>query len=58
MLAIVPLVESEFSISELSFNFGDFRNLLNSEIDKYTNTGMHLSEGCRAELNKATTMFF
>jgi hypothetical protein len=49
--AIVPLVESEFSLPKLPFIFGDFRNLkvaqhgnlLNSEINKYRNPGVHLS---------------
>jgi hypothetical protein len=26
---------------------------LTSEMDKYTNPGMYLSKGCRAELNKS-----
>lgn len=66
--AIVPLVESEFSLSKLPFIFGDFRNLkvaqhgnlLNSEINKYRNPGMHLSlsKGCRAELKKSLVQCF
>jgi len=63
--AIVPLIESEFSLSELPFIFSDFRNLkvaqhgnlLNSEINKYRNPGMYLSEGCRAELNKLLAQY-
>lgn len=66
MLAIVPLEESELSLSELPFIFGNSRNLkvtqhgnlLNSEIDKYRNPGTYLSEGCRAALNKSLVQCF
>ena len=59
--AIVPLLESEFSMFDLPIVFGNFRNLkaawqgntLTSEMEKYTYPGMYLSKGCRAELNKS-----